>query len=449
MDMPRHLTDVDFADVITVNLKVTNANDITNDLKSAISFLDSVGGGVLNIPYRLSGYKLILCDIDFKSNIVVNGNNNNLYVQSSATTRFLFHLRNGIKNVSIKDLNIISTDDQTRTNGRENLGSNIYAFNISGSNIRLSNIYWESLEAGIWVNTPTMSKNIIADNLRSYKTKQPIFMTYIERSYFSNLDLDCLNSVGHDHQIYLNGAVKDVFFDNLNLINGFGPAISTKTDVVEVPLNENVFFSNVKIKDTCGMYLASINNVYLNNILITEPNNPPVPIFKDYGMRFSGNGLFASNISVKGFDYPLSFSACSNVNISVGSFTDATVRAIENVNGIDIELDTLTFTIKPTATQMYFTQYDYTNRVTFNNCKFIYEVQPTTFPISIRATNERTIFQSCQFINKGTVLSAVMYNLSASKVIAKDNYFKGFTAFKSASDTATTEYNNLDLNTWY
>lgn len=433
---------------MTVNLSVTNESDITNDLKNAISFLDSRGGGALNIPYRKSGYNIAIGDIYLKNNITINGNGNDIYIQSSPVNRILFHLVK-VQNISLKDLNIISTNDQVRKNGRANLGSNVYALNIAGDDINLSNLYFESLEAGIWANSPTVSNRIIADNLRSYRTKQPIFMRYVSDSYFTNLDMDCIDSVGHDHQIYLNGAVKNTFFDRLNFKNGFGPAIITKTDNTSVPINTNIYFSNVNIENTCGIALWQMDAAYLNNIYVTENPDAAVPIFKEYGIRFAGNNIFANNIFVKGFNNPLSFSDCTNVKVSVGEFKEGSVRGVEIVNGVDILLDSLTFKLKPKAFSMYFSQYDIDNKVTFNNCQFIYDTKPTTFPISIRATNERTIIQNCQFINKATEsLSAVMYNLTPSKVIAKNNYFKGFTAFKSTLDTATEEYNNIDLNAW-
>lgn len=224
---------------------IKNDADVTGGFLDAIAFLDSRGGGILNIPFKKDGYRISVGNIHLCNNLIINGNGNVFHVLSSSSTKHAFDTF-GLSNVTINDLKFVSTNDKVRNSRRSGLGSNVYGILVRGSNINISNVYFECLEAGIWVNDLTATtKNITVKNIESSKTKQPLFLFGISNSAFDNLRFDCTDSLTDvlDHHVYMNGKTEDINFNNLNFMGGIGATISLKSDN-GTDLNKGVSFKN-------------------------------------------------------------------------------------------------------------------------------------------------------------------------------------------------------------
>lgn len=425
---------------------IKNDSDITGGFLDAISFLDSRGGGILNIPFKKDGYRISVGNIHLCNNLIINGNGNDFRIPSSSSTKNVFDTF-GLSNVTINDLKLISTNDKVRNSRRTGLGSNVYGILIRGSNINISNVYFECLEAGIWVNDLTATtKNITVKNIESSKTKQPLFLLGISNSTFDNLRFDCADSVTDvlDHHIYMNGKTENINFNNLNFMGGIGATISLKSDN-GADLNKGVSFKNVKVLNSSGVFLSNSHDVILENLKVINTNDTT-----GYGITIQG--ILNKHLTIKDFyleGYANSINIGTGDNLEHVKFVDGFItkyasNAIAVNKCTNLIFDSVTFKNHPLDKDAYifYTSPTSASQFTLKNSSFLFDEKPTRFLFSFRG-NDLVILENNQFYNNGDAGGSINYNLSPAKVIAKNNYYKGFTHFKEGGDTATIEYTNI------
>lgn len=438
---------------MTITLKITNKSDVTDDIQNAITFINNRSGGVLNVPFCTTGYIIIAGEITLCNNLTINFNNNYIYVQSSDIAKNLFIGAN-LKNVLFQDVNIISTNDKTRGNNRSGLGSNVYGFSLHGENITLKNVYSECLEKTVQIKNIRgaigKSQKVKIENFRSYKTKNPLYMSDVNDSFFSQMNLDCLESIDtFDHQIYVNGNCNNLFFQDLIFKNGNGYSLAIKSDNPLTP-NQGIYVNNISLKETTGVYFTDTSKVFLNRFEIKTT--------KTNGSAFSINGntseIFINGFSVDGTANFFSTNTtpsrnAKNIFFSNGVVTNCNGNFVSTVEVDNALYDNMIFKGLPVVVggKIFSTSGTTKTKCTLTNCQFITDVAPTTQLIQFK-DNALVVIENCQFHNNSTTYDHIMVNTTPAKVIAKNNYFKGYTNFKhTTSDTATTEYNNINLST--
>jgi hypothetical protein len=441
-------------DIVTVNLKVTNENDISADLKSAISYINSLGGGILNVPYNKNGYSIVSGGVTLCNNITINFNRNTIRVPSSTKMVTLFSGVN-LEGVKVNDVNIISTNDYTRVVTelgvpRAGLGSNVNAFHLHGKNIEINNFYAECLEFGVqlkssWTGAVGECTNIRISNYRTFKTKQPLFMTDVHFGSFSGFDFDLTDVVdSHDHHVYMNGNNKDLTFDRMNFKKGECWSFNIKSDFVDNPKNRSITVNKLNIEESWGIYIAHAENVNINDYTkkTTEKNRYAIRLNEVEDITINGINVDGS----LGFLETGSSTTPKNISIINAVVKNIQAHTISVFSCDNVLFDNVSFIDMPMdgTSRLIYGGSDNTRKITMKNCRLITQTV-ANHPISLRGS-DLLIVESCEFINNGTSFSSVMYNLSPSKVVAKGNYYKGFTNVKGSSDTATVEYDNIDLS---
>ena len=435
--------------IVTINLKVTNENDISKDLNDAFLKLNSVGGGILNIPFNPNGYNVKDGNIIVSSNTVVNGNNNVFNIPSSKDNKFIFNCQD-ISNFTLNNLKFKSILDIETPRPEDNLhrlSSNVYAICITGENLNFNNISFDGLESGLWFNRTVMSKNIQCNNITSIRTNQPLFLKFVEDSKFHNLTFDCSENQysDYDHQIYINGNSSNILFSNLFFTGGSWYPISIKKNSSEDIGNNKLFFDNVHLSHG-GIFISSLTGGMLSNITSfgkTTPNTLGASI-----ALYSSKNVITSNFNIIGeYKYLFEFNSSSDCSfrngyskmLNVSNSDGFNIVNSKDISFYDIEMNM----INDNGTHLVYSATNGENELYFKNCKLVSSSKTAQRFISIRGDKDKFIFDSCFFVSSNNELQCC-YNLSPAVVVMKNNILSNFKSIKiDGYDSGTVEYANV------
>ncbi|MGM1896915.1 glycosyl hydrolase family 28-related protein [Bacillus cereus group sp. BceL078] len=411
-------------DVQTFGAKLDGITDDTIPIQQTINAVADIGGGIVLIPFTPNGCKIVKGDINIPSNVSVLGQGTKVVIDSSQSSKTVFktNIDKLNKNISIKGISFYSTNDQTRVNGRGQLGSNITAIQLSNTeNVVIDNIQIKNFEFGI--KCDSYGKHINFANLNFSGTYQTMYFSnvmYIKGNSISSDRTGMVNLL--DHHFYINSATKYLTLSDVTMVGGDGYAIDVKDDS-QANAPSNIIFTDVVVEDIGGCIVAENGaEAMISNV---KAKFGTLKAGKAFGILSNGK-LRISNFTVVGRCTLFSALDSPRGEIIVDNgIVDrlATRLVVSNYLGY-IRVSNVKFLdiISEDGAGVYNMDGYSTDLLEFYNCHFIMKSRNTNDPFSHRSNVTR--YYDCIF-DANEEISTINYTYPQGEAVFKNCLVRG------------------------
>lgn len=423
-------------------------NGVADDTKAFQKAIDATpAGGVLTIPtpklyYKVTGSLLLKSDITIKgiaAKIFMPARKN-----GDSAPIFYTNRKTPTRNIDISGLGLFSSNSVPGTGYYANSKvSNVTAFHFeNASNVRLHDLSIYYTIYGIKLSA-VPNAHFFIDKVKIFRSATDIYMSHAQDVHITNSYLDTagfLNTDRHLHNVYIESAVSDVYFDNVTFAHTAGAGLHIYQESNSPA--RNISIKNAKF-NRCGTAVVAWD---AQNITMTKFSVAGVPtvlsIKKVDNIKLS-EGIIKLGQHLLESDKDASTNVVLD-GLSVNAAT-ASANAILNV----VYGDKVTFSRLKVGGLQASTRLFYNGRaaaatgVLVKDSEFNYIQPPAQQVIAFQNYESNAVFENNKFFNRNRSGRSLSYNLSKpGSIVFKNNSLVGFSGFAGEGDTGTVNQTN-------